>query len=112
MGIGYLSLLYKSAKNNLGLSLVDNRVFPVSSFSPHANPILGTNGGMNTIGVGGLHYRYIDPEGQSTGSWNFGAFVNSPKTRYTEYTPHIFHTTRSTSNNIIIIRSLLIGGIL
>jgi len=69
-------------------------------------------GGMNTIGVGGLHYRYIDPEGQSTGSCNFGAFVNSPKTRYTEYTPHIFHTTRSTSTNIIIIRSLLIGGIL
>jgi len=79
MGIGHLSLLYKSAKNNWGLSLVDIRVFPVNSFSPHANPILGTNGGMNTIGVGGLHYRNIDPEGQSTGSWNFGAFVKFPK---------------------------------
>ena len=77
MGVDYLSkLLFKSAKNNLGLSLVDIRVFPVSSFSPHANPILGTNDGMNTIGVGRLHYRYIDPEGQSTDSWNFGAFVN------------------------------------
>ena len=104
MGIGHLSLLYKSVKNNLGLSLVDVRVFPVSFFSPNANPILGTNGGMNTLGVGGLHYRYIDPEGQSTGSWNFGAFVNFQKTRYTEYTTHIFHTTRSTSTNIIIRR--------
>ena len=112
MGVDHLSkLLYKSAENNLGLSLIDIRVFPVSSFSPNTNPILGTNGGMNTIGVGGLHYRYIEPEGQSTASWNFGAFVNSPKTRYTEYTTHIFHTTCSTSTNIII-RSLLIGGIL
>ena len=59
MGIGHLSLLYKSAKNNLGLSLVGIRVFPVNSFSPHAKPILGTNGGMNTIGVGGLHHRYF-----------------------------------------------------
>jgi len=31
---------------------VDNRVFPIYSFSPHDNPILGTNGGMNTIGAG------------------------------------------------------------
>jgi len=40
-------LLYKSAKNNLGLSPIDIRVFPIISFSPHANPILGANGGMN-----------------------------------------------------------------
>jgi len=30
-------------------------------------------------GVGVLHHRYIDPEGQSTGSWNFGTFVNFPQ---------------------------------
>jgi len=54
MGIGHLSLQNKSAKNNWGLSLVGIRVIPTNPFSPHANPILGTNGGMNNIGVGGL----------------------------------------------------------
>jgi len=42
----------KAAENNLGLSLVDIRVIPTKPFYPHAKPILGTNGGMNTIGVG------------------------------------------------------------
>ena len=48
MGIGHLSLLYKSAKNNLGLSLVGIRVFPVKSFSPNAKPILGANVGIGS----------------------------------------------------------------
>jgi len=47
-----LKLPNKAAENNLGLSLVDIRVSPTNPFSPHANPILGTNGSMNTIGVG------------------------------------------------------------
>ncbi len=51
MGVDHLSKLpNKSAENKLGLSLLDISVLPISSFSPHANPILGTNGGMNTKG--------------------------------------------------------------
>jgi hypothetical protein len=38
-----LKLPNKAAENNLGLSLIDNRVFPIYSFSPHDNPIPGTN---------------------------------------------------------------------
>jgi len=52
-----LKLPNKAAENNLGLSLVDNRVFPIYSFSPHDNPIPGTNNplgdGVNGLGVPG-----------------------------------------------------------
>ncbi|MHA2315581.1 MAG: hypothetical protein ACXACF_09950, partial [Candidatus Hermodarchaeia archaeon] len=43
MGIGHLSLLNKATENNWGLSLVNIRVFPMDSFSPHDNPIPETN---------------------------------------------------------------------
>jgi len=38
-----LKLPNKDAENNLGLSLVDIGVIPTKPFSPHANPIPGTN---------------------------------------------------------------------
>ena len=38
-----MKLPNKAAENNLGLSLIDIRVYPISSFSLHANPIPGTN---------------------------------------------------------------------
>jgi hypothetical protein len=42
MGVDHLSKLpNKSAENNLGLSLIGIRFFPINSFSPHANPIPG-----------------------------------------------------------------------
>ncbi len=48
MGVDHLSkLLNKSAENNLGLSLIDIRVFPINPFSPHDNPIPGTNGSLD-----------------------------------------------------------------
>jgi len=46
-----LKLPNKAAENNLGLSLVDIRVFPTNPFSPHANPVLGTNN-REAIGYG------------------------------------------------------------
>jgi len=48
MGVDHLSkLLNKSAKNNLGLSLIDIRVFPIDPFSPHDNPIPGTKNSLD-----------------------------------------------------------------
>jgi hypothetical protein len=38
-----LKIPNKIAENNWGLSLVNIRVFPAKSFSPHAKPILGTH---------------------------------------------------------------------